>query len=65
MFPSGQSASANLYVRVEPTALLYKDGSGLTRQRWREQSAASSELFHLGLGETTRNLAAGECGVCS
>jgi hypothetical protein len=55
-------ASANLYVRVEQTALLYKEGPELPRQPWSEQPAASPELFRLGPG-AARNLPAGECGV--
>ena len=56
-------ASANLYVPVELTALLYKEGSELPRQPWNERPAASPELFRLGPGAATRNLAAGEGGV--
>jgi hypothetical protein len=63
MPPSCRSASANLYVPVEPTALLYKEVPELPCQPGREQPAASSELFRLGPGAATRNLATGECGV--
>jgi hypothetical protein len=65
MFPSGQSASANLYVLVEPTALLYKEGREFLHPLWRQQPAAAPELFRLGPGAATRNPATSECGVCS
>jgi hypothetical protein len=63
MFPSGQSASDNLYVLVELTALLYKEGPDFLRRPWRQQPAASRELFRCGPGAAARNLPAGECGV--
>jgi hypothetical protein len=65
MFSSCRRASGNLYVPVEPTALLYKEGPELPRQPWREQPAASPELFRLGPGAAIRNLATGDCGVSS
>jgi hypothetical protein len=40
MRPSRRSASGNLYVPVEPTALLYKEVPELPRQSWRQQPAA-------------------------
>jgi hypothetical protein len=64
MFPSGQSASGNLYVLVELTVLLYKDGPEFLHPSWHQQSADAPEFFHLGLGETTWNLPAAE-GVVS
>jgi hypothetical protein len=63
MRPSRRRASGNLYVPVEQTTLLYKEGSELPRHPWREQLAASPEPFRLGPGAAARNLAAGECGV--
>jgi hypothetical protein len=57
MHPSCRSASDNLYVPVEHTSLLHKEVPVLVRH--------SPERFRLGLGETTRNLRAGECGICS
>jgi hypothetical protein len=65
MFPSGQSASDNLYVLVELTALLYKEGPEFLHPSWHQQSADAPELFYLGLGETTRILPAAEGGVVS
>jgi hypothetical protein len=63
MRPSGRRTSDHLYVPVEPTTLLYKEGSELPRQPRNEQPADPLELIHLGLGETTRILPAAECGV--
>jgi len=65
MRPSRRRASANLHVPVEPTTLLYlyKEGPELNRPLWRQQPADAPELFHLGLGETTRILPAAEGGV--
>ena len=65
MFPSCRRASDNLYVPVEQTTLLYKEVPELPRQPWRHQPVDPPELLHLGLGGTTRNLPAGECGVSS
>jgi hypothetical protein len=62
---SCRRASANLYVPVEQTALLYKEGPAFLRPLWRQQPADAPELFRLGPGAATRNLAAGECGVCT
>jgi hypothetical protein len=62
MRPSRRRASANLHVPVEQTTLLYKESEFLRRPRG-PQPGTSSELFHLGLGETTRHPVAGECGV--
>jgi hypothetical protein len=60
---SCRPASGNLFVPVEPTALLYKEAPELPQSLWRLEPAANSpELFHLGLGET-RNRRAGECEV--
>jgi hypothetical protein len=64
MFSCCLCASDNLYVLVELTALLYKEGPELPRQPWREPLAGSPGGFRLGLGET-RNPRAVECGVCS
>jgi hypothetical protein len=55
-------ASVNLYLPVEQTPLLYKEVSEFLRRPWRHQPADSAELFHLGLGELTWNLPAGEWG---
>jgi hypothetical protein len=63
MFSSCRRASANLQVPVEQTPLLYKEGCELPRQAWREQPAASAELFRFLPGAATENLPAGECGV--
>jgi hypothetical protein len=63
MRSSCRSASGNLYVPVEPTALLYKEVLEFLRQPRREQPAASSEIFRRGPGGAARNLATGECGI--
>jgi hypothetical protein len=65
MPPSCRSASGNLYIPLEPTALLYKEGPEFLSRPWGQQPAASSELFRRGPGAAARNLAAGECGACS
>jgi hypothetical protein len=65
MRPSCRRAYANLYLPVEQTPLLYKEGSEFLRRPWGQQSAAFRELFHLVPGAAARNLLAGECGVCS
>jgi hypothetical protein len=62
MNPSCRRASDNLYIRVEQTALLYKEVPELPRRLCREDPP---ELFRLGLGAAARNLAAAECGVSS
>jgi hypothetical protein len=49
MFPSGQSASANLYVPGEPTSLLYKERSETIRRARRDTD--SLKHLQLGLGE--------------
>jgi hypothetical protein len=63
MRPSCRSASGNLYVPVEPTALLYKEVPEFLHPSWHKQSADSPELFRLGPGAAARNLATGEGGV--
>ena len=63
MPPSRQRASDSLFVPVEPTTLLYKEGPDFLRRPWRQQPAASHELFRCGPGAAARNLPAGECGV--
>jgi hypothetical protein len=63
MRPSCRSASGNLHVPVEPATLLYKEVPEFLRWLWRQQPAASSELFRCGPGAGARNLATGECGV--
>jgi hypothetical protein len=65
MRPSCRRASANLHVPVEPTTLLYKEGSEFLRRPWGQQAAASPELFRLGSGAAPRNLATEECGASS
>jgi hypothetical protein len=65
MRPSCRRVSANLYLPVEHTPLLDKEGRGFLRQLWGQQPAASPELFPLGPGAATRKLAAGESGVAS
>jgi hypothetical protein len=62
---SRRSASGNLYVPVEPTALLYKEGPEFLRRPWRQQPAASPELFRLGPSAAPRNLSTEKCGVSS
>jgi hypothetical protein len=63
MRPSCRSASGNLYVPVEPTALLYKEGPELPRRLWHQRPVGAPELFRLGPGSAPGNLPAGECGV--
>jgi hypothetical protein len=58
MHPVCRRASDNLYIRVEQTALLYKEGPKLPRRLWHEDSPV-----RLGLGAATRNLAVSECGA--
>jgi hypothetical protein len=65
MRPSSRRASDNLYVPVEPTALLYKEGPEFLSRPCGQQPAASPELFRLGPGAATRNLPAAESGVSS
>jgi hypothetical protein len=60
MRSSCRRASANLYVPIEQTSFLYKEGPELNRQPWSEQPADAPELLHLGLVATTRKLQAGE-----
>ena len=45
-----RSASGNLYVPVEPTALLYKEGSETVRRARRDTD--SLKQLQLGFGET-------------
>ncbi|MEA2538777.1 MAG: hypothetical protein QOH35_143 [Acidobacteriaceae bacterium] len=65
MFSSCRRASNRLYVRVEQTALLYKEVCELPRRPWHHQAVDRPKLLYLylGLGGTTRNLPVGECGV--
>ena len=63
MRSSCRRAADSLHVRVEQTALLYKEVSELPRQPWHHQPFDRPELLHLGLGGTTRNLPAAESGV--
>jgi hypothetical protein len=56
MRPSCRRGSANLHPPVEQTTLLYKEGPEFLRQHCGQQPPASPELFHLRVGETTRNL---------
>jgi hypothetical protein len=65
MIPSRQCASDKPFVRAEQTNHLYKEVIEFLRQPWRQQAADAPELFRLRLGAATRNLPAGECGVCS
>ena len=61
MHPVCRRASDNLYIRVEQTALLYKEGPELPHTPCCQEPAASStEFFCLGLDATTRNLPAGD-----
>ena len=61
MPPSCRRASDNLYVPVsKPLSYIRRCPSSPAA---RPATADSPELFHLGLGGTTRNLPAGECGV--
>jgi hypothetical protein len=64
MHPSRRCVSASFYVPVARTRLLYKEVRGLPCRPWSEELAALPALFRLRPGATTRNLAAGECGVC-
>ena len=50
MRSSSRRASANLHVPVEPTTLLYKEGSETLRPARRDTD--SLKHFQLGLGET-------------
>ncbi len=50
MLPSGRPASTNLHVPVEPTALLYKEGSETLRRARRDTD--SVKHLRLGFGET-------------
>jgi hypothetical protein len=50
MPPSCRSASGNLYVPVEPTAHLYKEGSETLRRARRDTD--SLKHLQLGFGET-------------
>jgi hypothetical protein len=65
MFSSWRCASDNFSVPAGQTYLLYKEVPELPRHPWHDQPVDRSELLHLGLGGTTRNLPAGECGVSS
>jgi hypothetical protein len=65
MHPSCRRASDNRYVPVEQITLLYKEGPEFLRRPRDQHPVASPELFCLGPGAAVRNLAAGECGVCS
>jgi hypothetical protein len=60
MRPSRRRTSDHLYVPVEPSTLLYKEGPELPRQPWSEQPATSPELFRLGPGAAARNLPAAD-----
>jgi hypothetical protein len=60
MHPVCRRASDNLNTRVEETALLYKEAPKFPRSPWCEEQADSSQLFRLGLGETTWNLSAAD-----
>jgi hypothetical protein len=57
MSPSCRRASANLHVPVEPTTLLYKEGSETVRRARRD--ADSLKQLQLGFGETGDLLAQG------
>jgi hypothetical protein len=59
MFSSCRRASDNPDAPVEQTTL-YKEVPEFLRRPWRQQPAASPELFHLGLGAKTRNLPSGD-----
>ena len=50
MLPSGRRASSNLHVPVEPTTLLYKEGSETLRRARRDTD--SLKHLQLGFGET-------------
>jgi hypothetical protein len=65
MFSSCRRTSANLDVWFEQTTLLYKEGPEFLSRPRGQQPVASPELFRLGPGAATRNLATGECGVSS
>jgi hypothetical protein len=56
MSPSCRRASDHLHVLVEQTTLLYKEGPEFLSRHCGQQPATSPELFHLRVGETTRNL---------
>ena len=57
MRPSCRSASGNLYVPVEPTALLYKEGPETVRRARRDTD--SLKQLQLGFGESGNLLAQG------
>jgi hypothetical protein len=65
MRPFYRRASANFYVPVEPTALLYKEVPEFLRRPWGQQPVASPEPFRLGPCAAARNLPAGGCEVSS
>jgi hypothetical protein len=60
MHPVCRRASDNPHAPVEQTTLLHKEVPEFLRRPWRQQPAASPELFHLGLGAKTRNLPSGD-----
>jgi hypothetical protein len=61
MRPSCRRTSGNLYVPVEPTALLYKEGSETLRRAQRDTD--SLKHLQLGLGEIGDLPAQGPNGV--
>jgi hypothetical protein len=65
MFFSCRCAYDNFSGPAEQTCLLYKEVLELPRQPWHHQPVDRSELLHLGLGGTTRNLPADESWVSS
>jgi hypothetical protein len=58
-------ASDKPHSPVEQTALLYKEVAEFLHPSWHKQLADAPELFCLGPGGAARNLAVGECEVCS
>jgi hypothetical protein len=62
MHPVCRCASDNALAPVGQTTLLYKEVPEFRRRPWRQQPAASPELFRLRVGETTRSLPPAEWG---
>jgi hypothetical protein len=62
---SCRRVSDKSHAPVEQTTLLYKEVAEFLPPSWHKQPADAPELFCLRHREAARNLAAGECVVCS